>query len=141
MHETDSPEAAEDQIRRTRELPIMKAIPETTRMQRPPKYHLRFRVLSTDSGHHSRPNGRIDYIDHGVSCIAWENRHRVRIPQNMVEEFKEDPVTVQSTARARVSKVPNTHPDTSFLEHLQTPASISHLATRGSRLASDYRPN
>ena len=137
MHETDSAKPTEDEVGRPRELPIVKPVPETARMQRAAKHHLRFRVLAAYSGHHSRPNGAINYIDHGLSCIEWEERHRVRIPQSTLEAIKEDAVIVRTIARSGpgLPKAKIRDCDTSLTDQPQRRAPISRLATCSSLLA------
>ena len=72
MHETDGSEPAEDQVRRSRELSIMKAVPEAACMQRATKDQLWLRVPAADSRHHSRPDRSINYVGHDMACIARE---------------------------------------------------------------------
>ena len=84
MHETDSFKPTEDQVRLPRELPVVKTVPEAARMQRAAKHQLAFRVLSADSRHHSRPNRLIDYIGHGLFCIAWKEWNRKYLWQSKV---------------------------------------------------------
>ena len=45
IHETDGSEPAEDQVRRSRKLPIVKTVPEAARMQRAAKDQLGFVFL------------------------------------------------------------------------------------------------
>lgn len=137
MHETDSSKPTEDQVRRPRQLPVVKTVSETARVQRASKRHLRFRVFAANAGHHSRPNGWINYIDHGRSCIAWKERFRVRTPQGMLEAIKEDAVIVRTTARSGpgLPRATIRVRDTSLMDQLQRRAPISHLTTRGSCLA------
>ncbi len=140
MHETDSSELTEDQIRRPRELPVVKTVPETARMQCTAKYHLRLRVLAANTGHHSRSNGSINYIDHERSCIAWEAHHRVRIPQDIVDTIKEVAAIMRTTAQSEpgLSRAPIRDRDTSFMDQVQRRAPISHLTTRDPNLPAGY---
>jgi len=140
MHETNSAKPTEDEVGRPRELPIMKPVPETARMQRTAKHHLRFRVLAAYSGHHSRPNGPTNYVDHGRSCIAWEAHHRVRIPQDIVDTIKEVAAIMRTIAQSEpgLSRAPIRDPDTSFMDQVQRRAPISHLTTRGPHLLAGY---
>ena len=101
VHETDSSKPTKDEVRRPRKFPIMKAVPETARMQRAAEHHLRFRVFAAYSCHHSRPNGSINYVDHGLSRVASEERYRVRISQNIFNVIKEDAVFVRSVAHSK----------------------------------------
>ena len=78
----------------------MNTIPEAAGMQCPAKHHLRFRILAGNSGHHARPNGSINYIDYGLSYIAWEAHHRVRIPQNIVDAIKEIAAIIRTIAQS-----------------------------------------
>ena len=140
MHETDSAKLTEDEVGRPRELPIVKPVPETARMQRTAKHHLRFRVLAAYFGHHSRPNGAINYIDHGLPCVEWEERRRVRIPRDTSEALKEGTAFVRTIAQSEreQAKAPIRDRYTSLMDQLHRRAPISHLATRGSRLAIDH---
>ena len=81
MHETDSSEPPEDQVWRSRELPIMQTVPEPARMQCATKDQFRFRVLAPDSRHHSRPDLSINYVGHELACIARKERDRACISQ------------------------------------------------------------
>ena len=121
----------------------MKPVPETARMQRTAKHHLRFRVLAAYSGHHSRPNGPTNYIDHGLSCIEWEERRRVRIPQDNSEALKEGTVIVRTIAQSEHehAREPIRDHDTGLMDQLQRRAPISYLATRGPRLAIGHYPS
>ena len=100
MHETDSSEPREDQIRRPGELPVVKAVPESARMQSAAKDQLGFRVLPADSRHHSGPNRSINYVGHGLACIAWETWDRACIPQNIAGVTKKDGVMEERISEA-----------------------------------------
>ena len=95
MHETDSSKPGEDQVRRPRELPVVKTVPEAARMQRAAKDQLGFRVSAADSRHHSRPNRPINYVGHKMACTAGEERDCTSISMNIVEAIKEVGVTLR----------------------------------------------
>ena len=67
----------------------MKPISEAARMQRTAKNQFGFRVLGTDSRHHSRPNRSINYVSHQLTYSAKEERDCTYISQNIVDAIKE----------------------------------------------------
>ena len=136
MHEADGSEPAKDKVRRSGELPIVKAVPEAARMERAAKDQLWFRVPAADSRHHSRPDRLINYIGHELACIAKEEQDRACISQNVVDAIKEDRVIVRRTALAGSGhpKVPDTVPDRCPEGQSQRCRPVSHIVARGSRL-------
>lgn len=136
VHETDSSEPTEDQVRRPPELPIMKTVPEAARMQRAAKGQLGFRVPGADSCHHARPDRSINYVGHELACIAREERDHACISQNVVEAIKEDGVIVRRIAQAEFGhpKALGKVPDCRLMDQSQRRARISLIAAPGSRL-------
>jgi len=143
MHETDSSKPTEDQVRRPRQLPVVKTVSETAHVQRASKRHLRFRILAADSGHHSRPDRLINYINHRLSCAAWTKRHRVRIPKNIFEVIKENAAILGTVAwsEPELQRAPKRDRNTSFMQQLQGLTSISHIIPSSSGPHSGYLPN
>ena len=141
MHETDSSEPTEDQVRCSRELPIMKTVPETARVQCAAKRQFGFRIPSADSRHHPRPNSSINYIDHVLSCVAWKEGDREHIPPNIIEAIKEVAAIIRSMARSEpgLSRTPTSDLDRSLTDRLQRRAPTWQLTTCGSRLAAKPR--
>ena len=139
VHETHGSEPTEDQVRRPRELPIMKTVPEAARMQRAAKDQLWFRVSAADSRHHSRPDCSINYVGHELPCIAREKRDYVCISQNAAEAIKGDQPILLRIARAKFGhpKVPDKMPDNRLIGQSQRRAQISLIAAPGSRLPRD----
>lgn len=139
MHETDSAKPTEHQVRRPRELPVVKTVPEAAPMQRAAKDQLGFRVLPADSRHHSRPNRSINYIGHDLLCIAWEGRDRACISQNIVKAIKEDGVTARSMTRSDFGhrETPDNLPEGCLMGQPQHLAPILRFATHCSGLPGD----
>ena len=138
MHEADSSEPAEDQVRCSRELPIMKTVPETACVQCAAQRQFGFRVPAADSRHHPRPNSSINYIDHVLSCVAWKEGGREHIPPNIFEAIKEVAVTERSIAPSEpgLSGAPASDPDRGLIDRLRRHAPIWQRITCGSRLAA-----
>ena len=139
MHETDGSEPAEDQVRRSRELSIMKAVPEAACMQRATKDQLWLCVPAADSRHHSRPDRSINYVGHDMACIAREERDCACISQNAVEAIKENRPKFLRIARAELGhpKVPDKVPGSRLMGQSQCRTPILQIATRGSRHPDD----
>ncbi len=89
MHETDRPEAVEDQVRRSGKLPVMQLVSEAARMQLAAKCQFRFRVLGTGPRHHARPGRCIDYIGHHSACSKCQGRDCPCISRKVIDAVKE----------------------------------------------------
>ena len=111
VHETDSSKPRKDEVRRSRELPIMKTIPEAARMQRSAKDQFGSGVLPTNSRHHSRPNRLINNVGHELACVAWEECNSTPISQDIGQAIKEVDVIVRSIVQSPIRTSESTWQD------------------------------
>ena len=139
MNETDSSEPTEDQVRRPRELPIVKTVPEAARMQRAAEDQLGLRVPAADSCHHSRTDRSINYVRHELTCFAGEKGYHACISQNVVEAIKKDRIILRhpTWGEAQRAKAPDTLPHSRHMDQSQRRTPLSQLAPRCSRLPGD----
>ena len=139
MHETDSFEPAEDQVRRSGKVPIVKTIPEAPCMKCPPKDQLGLRVPATDPRHHSRPDGSINYIRHLLICFAEGDQDCSSISPNVVYVSEHGRVVSHWLAWSGLehADVPDTLTDSRLMGQSQNRVPISQILACTSRLLGD----
>lgn len=70
IHKDNSVPLGKDYIGSTRQFPIVQSIAQAEGKEPFPKDQLRLCVLPPDSGHHSGPYFRRNYINHRISILA-----------------------------------------------------------------------
>jgi len=62
MYENTEPVTRKHQVRPSRQISLVQAIPEAIPMQQTPNRHFRRRVAAANASHHARPDFFADYV-------------------------------------------------------------------------------